>query len=136
MCYRPKCGDPKCRYAAKDMDYHSKVHIGRNLFQCLCCSYQAKTNSLLNRYTPHNYHISGDVSVNIVFIVSRHNKIHLDERSYPCPHCPFRGRLASHLKRHLRLHTGAKPYKCPHCNYQCNILVCYGKSVSFHVAVR
>ncbi|KAL0272671.1 UNVERIFIED_CONTAM: hypothetical protein PYX00_005548 [Menopon gallinae] len=105
----PKCGDPKCRYAAKDMEYHARVHIGRNLFQCLCCSYQAKTNSLLNR----------------------HNKIHLDERSYPCPHCPFRGRLASHLKRHLRLHTGAKPYKCPHCRYQCNILENLRKHVLF-----
>ena len=50
--------------------------------------------------------------------LTRHKRIHSNERRFHCPHCSKGFMEKHHLTAHARTHTGEKPYKCPQCPRQ------------------
>ncbi|XP_013415771.1 zinc finger protein 260 [Lingula anatina] len=47
--------------------------------------------------------------------LSRHKKIHLDERPFQCSYCKRPFLRKADLQRHERIHTGEKPFQCQIC---------------------
>ena len=47
--------------------------------------------------------------------VTRHMRVHNDERPNVCDQCGESFKEPHHLARHMHLHSGVKPYKCPIC---------------------
>ena len=49
--------------------------------------------------------------------VTRHERVHFDDKPFPCRLCGFRTKDPSYLLVHMRLHTGERRFKCAHCDY-------------------
>lgn len=67
-----------------------KTRDKRKIYQCKECSFYSHRHSNL----------------------TRHIKIHTDERPYQCHMCDRAFRTNTLLRNHINTHTGTKPYKC------------------------
>ena len=47
--------------------------------------------------------------------LTKHMRIHTNEKPYECDVCEKRFRHSGDLKYHMRIHTNEKPYECDVC---------------------
>ena len=50
--------------------------------------------------------------------ITRHMRIHANEKPFNCKLCNYRSTRACHMIVHMRTHTGEKPYRCELCDYR------------------
>ncbi|NXU60038.1 ZN430 protein, partial [Turnix velox] len=48
--------------------------------------------------------------------LSRHRRLHSQDKPYKCAQCDKSYRQSNSLKLHQLLHTGEKPHRCPECD--------------------
>lgn len=61
-----------------------------------------------------------------------HNRIHNNEKPYPCATCEKAFRTASQLNIHQRIHTGIKPYSCKSCGKSFRTSGCLNRHNRIH----
>ena len=81
----------------KDSTADVDSEVKDSLFKCSICGKALKTKKTLKR----------------------HSVTHSSDRPFPCPVCPSRFKVKSHLSDHVvMVHQDHRPFPCPHCPAQ------------------